>query len=281
MESSIGILILFHNKLSQTIECIESFMPSGQNIYVLNNGSDKSLWTSLQKKYSKTEQVKFFNSDTNLGVSAGRNLLVKKAKEPWLLIVDNDIIIKDPANWVATFYGLVKQNPTTEIFTFHIYNVHEGNYVKPIKIVKEGKNVSVQEADKTLTNCFPGTGSVVHQNIFKKYGLFDESLFVGFEDYEYAIRCMLSAHGQLKALHVNDIEMIHDHRFSAKKEDKNAVKERYNEQRIKESYENLVKRYDIVFDHDWEWWTKKQINDMTKNPFLQKIKQHVKKALGR
>jgi hypothetical protein len=43
----------------------------------------------------------------------------------------------------------------------------------------------------------------------------------------------------------------------------------------------LVKRYDIVFDHDWEWWTKKQINDMTKNPFLQKIKQHVKKALGR
>ena len=40
-KTDIAIQILFHEKVEQTIECIKSFIPSGKNIYILNNGSSK------------------------------------------------------------------------------------------------------------------------------------------------------------------------------------------------------------------------------------------------
>ena len=46
MNNAVAVLIIFFNKLDQTIECIESFIPSQQPIYVLNNGSDKKLWNA-------------------------------------------------------------------------------------------------------------------------------------------------------------------------------------------------------------------------------------------
>lgn len=37
--NAVAVLVLFFNKLDQTKDCIRSFIPSGQMIYVLNNGS--------------------------------------------------------------------------------------------------------------------------------------------------------------------------------------------------------------------------------------------------
>ena len=275
MDNKVAVLILFFNKLTETVACIESFIPSQQSIYVLNNGSDKKLWNALQEKYSNNRQVVFFHSDTNLGVSVGRNYLIEKTSEPWVLIVDNDIIIKDTQNWINKFYTLLQKNPALQVFTFHIYNVHEGAYTKPVKVVKQERKVSIENTEDELTNCFPGTGSVIHRNVFNKHGLFDATLFVGFEDYEYALRCMNSPSGELKVLHSKEIEMVHDHRFQKRSIDKDAVKERYNEQRIKESYDNIVKKYDIEFEHDWQWWARKQIVDMTGKTIAQKIKYRI------
>ena len=281
MDNKVAILILFFNKLTETIACIESFIPSQQYVYVLNNGSDKKLWKSLQEKYINKRQVKFFHSESNLGVSVGRNFLIEKTTEPWLLIVDNDIIIKDTQNWINKFHSILQENPALEVFTFHIYNIHEGAYAKPIKVVKHQRKVSIEDSGDLLTNCFPGTGSVIHRNVFNKHGLFDETLFVGFEDYEYALRCMNSASGELKVLHTKEIELLHDHRYQKRSIDKDAVKERYNEQRIKESYDSIVKKYDIEFEHDWQWWTKKQLTDMTGKSLVQKIKKGVNRLVGR
>lgn len=36
---NLAVCTLFYEKLDQTIECIQSFLPPGVNIYVLNNGS--------------------------------------------------------------------------------------------------------------------------------------------------------------------------------------------------------------------------------------------------
>ena len=280
MNNAVAVLIIFFNKLDQTIECIESFIPSQQSIYVLNNGSDKKLWKALQKKYSGNKQITLFHSDSNLGVAVGRNYLIQKTSEPWILIVDNDIIIKDDQNWIHKFHTLLKEYPVQEIFTFRIYNVHEQAYVKPIKVLKQQRSVSIEVTEELFTNCFPGTGSAIHRNVFDKYGLFDATLFVGFEDYEFALRCMNAPSGELKVLHTNEIELVHDHRFQKKNVDKDAVKERYNEQRIKESYNSIVKKYDIEFEHDWQWWTRKQVADMTGKTILGKIKQRIAGLIG-
>jgi GT2 family glycosyltransferase len=279
LDNEIAILILFFNKVEETIACIESFIPSKQPIYILNNGSDADLWNRIQHKFCNQRQVTLFHSDTNLGVSKGRNYLIRKTTEPWLLIVDNDVTAKMPLELFNSFARVFSQIPKGKVFTLRVYNVHEAAYVKPIKIVKTERKVTIQTTEDVLTNCFPGTGSIINREIFKTHGLFDESLFVGLEDYEYALRCMQSPEGELSVFHIDDIELIHDHKFQKKKVDKYAVRERYNENRIMESYNHIVKKYDIEFDHDWEWWTRKQVSDMTGSNLIEVIKKGVAKYL--
>ncbi len=278
MDNKIAILILFFNKLEETLACIESFIPSKQAIYVLNNGSDVNLWNNIQQRFGNHPQITLFHSDTNLGVSKGRNYLIERTTEPWVLIIDNDTIVKHSEQWLSKFTKILKEKPNGRVFTLRIYNVHENAYVKPIKVVEHKRKVTIETTEEAVTNCFPCTGSIIHRSIFKTFGLFDESLFV-FEDYEFAIRCMHSPKGALKVFHVNDIELLHDHKLQKAKVDKNAVKERYNEERIRESHNSIVMKFNIEFDHNWEWWTRKQVAEMTGGNLIAKIKGRVVKAL--
>ena len=255
--------------------CIESFLPSTQPIYLLNNGSDDSLWGTLKKKYHLNKQVTLFHSDINLGVSAGRNYLIKNTSEPWLLIVDNDITAKEPTNWYSHILQYLEKEEGYDAYSLQIFNKHENNYVKPIKVVQNAKKITIETSEEPLTNCFPGTGSVVNRKVFVTNGLFDESLFVGFEDYEYALRCMHSSQGQLKVLHIISIELIHDHRVQKTKADKESVKVRYNENKIRESYTSMINKYQVEFEHNWEWWTRNQIANMNGKSFAERIKDKV------
>ena len=281
MKSSICILILFYNKLNQTIECINSFLPSGQNIYVLNNGSDTHQWKKLQTNFKDNETVILIDAGTNLGVSGGRNLLIKYSKEAWIFSIDNDIYIKDTENWVQKFEQFLTNHPEAKIVCPALFNIHDNTLSEQLTIYKTGKNIEVKTGDFAITNCFPGGGSIVHRSIFEQYGLFDEEMFVGFEDYEFAIRAMLSGKGELRAYHNKDIELVHHHRFQKSSNDKEAVRQRYNEEKLKASYDRMVSKYDIVFDHDWKWWTQKQVTDMTQNKRVYQLKSAIKKLLGK
>ena len=269
-------MILFFNKLEETIACIDSFLPSGQPIYLLNNGSNENFWHLLQQEYDSNLQVTLFYSSTNLGVSAGRNYLIRHTLEPWLLIVDNDITAKDPVQWYLQMNNVLNEAGGFDAYSLHIFNKHEDCFVSPINVVQNGKKITIETSEELLTNCFPGTGSVVNRNVFLTHGLFDESLFVGFEDYEYALRCMLSSQGALKVLHINQIVFIHDHQVQKSKEDREAVRMRYNENTIRESYNSIVNKYQIEFVHEWEWWTRNQLSEMNRG-LMPKFKKWLKK----
>ena len=90
----LAVCILFYEKLDQTIECIQRFLPSGVNIYILNNGSSPVSRNSLGTFCNGYKQIKIFDSNANLGVAVGRNFLITHTTEEWLLFVDNDIIIR-------------------------------------------------------------------------------------------------------------------------------------------------------------------------------------------
>jgi len=280
MDKNVAILIIFFNKLSQTIECIESFLPSKQKIYILNNASEENSWRKLQLKFKNIPSVFFFNSEENLGPARGRNLLIGKTTEDWIFLVDNDIRIKQKNNWKEIFDQEISIKPEASIFCPSLFNLHENAYSKPHEFVKVENKVTMQESANVITNYFPCCGAIVRKDIFKEYGLLDEKLFA-FEDYEFAIRALCSSLGQLTVYPLPQIELIHDHQFQKNAIDKKTIRERYDENKIKESMDRVMAKHDIVFDHDWEWWTKKQINDMTKNPFMKKMKGHLKKALGR
>jgi GT2 family glycosyltransferase len=269
---TIDILIIFFNKVDQTINCINSFLPSGQLIYIFNNGSDQNQADKLNEYFDGDSRVKIINSTVNLGPAGGRNYLIKNSKNKWLFFVDNDITIKPDLDWLMEFRLFLSRNPTVEIICPKIYNIHESAYMDRIDLILVGSKLELTSVEAIITNYFPEGGAIVSRAVFDRNGLYDLKMFA-FEGYEFALRALKSINGGLKVHHIKNIELIHDHRYQKKSSDRDAVRTRYNARWHIESYKHLCEKHDVSFDHDWNWWVNKQLHDMTASPFKLKIKK--------
>lgn len=259
----LAVCILFYEKLEQTIECIQSFLPSGASIYILNNGSSCSARDEIGKFCDKYKQIKIFDSDKNLGVGVGRNYLINHTNEEWLLFVDSDITMRN-SDWVQRFAHHVSQCSDIEVFIPILFNVQENCYSSyaPFRIV--GDNViRDKKIVNDLTNSFPGGASFVNRKLFEQLGLYDDKMFVGLEDYEFCIRGICLGKS-VKACLIHDIELVHDHRHTKKTEDKKALLARYDINLIEASYNRIVEKYNLILEGDWVNWSADTIEGILK-----------------
>lgn len=262
-EESLAVCILFYEKIQQTLECIQSVLPSEVNIYVLNNGSSPSFRHSLGQFCDNYKRIKIFDSDSNLGVGVGRNYLVTNTTEEWLLFLDSDITINTP-DWLQKFVHYVSKYPDTEVFIPNLFNIHENRYVPYRSTRFEGRKVLHDvEISDDLTNVFPGGASFVNRKLFDRLGLYDEKMFVGFEDFELCIRAILLEH-PVKARLVHNIELIHDHRKVEKIEDKNSILTRYNIDFLKVSFNRMAEKHNIIIEINWKDWISNQVEKILK-----------------
>jgi GT2 family glycosyltransferase len=268
---NIAVLILFYNKLEQTADCINSFLPAGERIYVLNNGSPAADFIKLKDRFLQHASVKFMDAGSNLGPAGGRNYLIRETIEPWLFCVDNDIIVKESCNWLEKCTDLINRNEGVDAFVPRLYNLHEAQYAERYNLYIEDDFLKSKLAMSDFTNNFPGGAVIVNKKVFEKYGLYDEKMFA-FEDFEMAIRALKSIEGPLRCLFVGDIELIHDHRYQKVKVDKKAVKERYDDTRLTASFLHLEHKHNVIYDHNWRHWTDTQVERMTKAGWQIKIK---------
>lgn len=253
----IAVIILFYNKLNQTIACIESFIPSGVNIYVLDNGSDNFDLMNLKDRFRDNCNVYFFHSSQNIGVSRGRNLLIKKTTEEWLFSVDNDIVVINTQDWIENLTSHIVLNTTIDVFIPRLYNIHDQSFSNYNCLCLNGNELSEIKPTSDIINSFPGGASIINRRIFEKVGLYDENIFVGFEDLELAIRA-LSISKKLICKTINDIELAHHHKVAENKNDVISIKNRYSNNLIRNSFEYLQKKHGIVYDHQWDWWVRRQ-----------------------
>ncbi|MHA6249243.1 glycosyltransferase family 2 protein [Pontibacter sp. CAU 1760] len=287
MTHTFAVCILFYQKLEQTIECIESFsyVPGPVKIYVLNNGSDEQSFLKLKSRFHNVDKVVFFDAGENLGPARGRNFLINKVTEPWLVFADNDITVK-PENWPELLSSAIASKPQTEIFLPKLFNVHENEYANFLPFHLEGNQVydtesNHQQTDKEATlNWFPSGASVVKKSFFEEIGNFDANLFA-FEDYEMGIRCIMKGRS-LNISIIESITFVHDHKYLPNRTDKDAVLQRYNSQKLMKSFEHIELKFGIKLNHDWQTWTNSQVNIMTKSKnykFIERIINRIHKAI--
>jgi len=257
VEIDLAVCILFYEKLDQTIECIQSFLPSGVNIYILNNDSSSSARQALERFCDNYKQIKIFDSDVNLGVGVGRNYLATHTTEEWLLFVDSDITIKTP-DWLQKFAQHVLRYPDIEVFIPRLFNIHENRYVSYCSFRIRGWKIHGVEIINDLTNTFPGGASFINRRLFDRLGLYDDKMFVGFEDYELCIRGIRLGN-PVKARLIHDIELVHDHRQAKKSEDKKAVLTRYDVRLHEASSNRITEKHNILFGSDWKNWVINQV----------------------
>ncbi len=244
----LAIFILFYEKVEQTIECINSFLPSDVSIYVLNNGSStlsRRLLGSFSKKY---KQIKIFDSNANLGAGGGRNYLITHTTEEWFLSVDNDIVMKTD-DWLPRFVEHIFSTNKPEVLVPKLFVVHNNSYANPCSYRIEHQ---IAFSDETImndmTNTFPGGASFINRRLFNRLGLYDDKLFA-LEDYELCLRGIISGN-QVKAKMIDDIELVHDHRPATNKLDRKAAMQRYNVSNVERSYKMITARHGITIkDH--------------------------------
>ncbi len=262
---NLAVCILFYEKLEQTIECIRSFLPSGVNIYILNNGSSLSARNALGEFCDNHKQIIIFDSDKNLGVGVGRNYLINHTNEEWLLFVDSDITIKT-SNWVQKFTQCVNHYPDAEVFIPKLFNISESKYVsyRSIRIV-EDKAFHDVEIINNLTNTFPGGASFINRRLFDRVGLYDDKMFVGFEDFELCIRSIRLGI-PIKAYLICIIELIHKHQQTKKNEDKRAVLTRYDSNYLEASFKRMTEKHNIILESNWRNWAANQLEVILRKP---------------
>lgn len=253
----VAIMLLFHEKVEQTIECIKSFLPSGKKIYVLNNNSSKDSTIRLKNFCKNYSQVQIFDSEKNLGVSVGRNYLLQQTTEDWAFFVDNDIYITNN-DWLQKFSVHQKNENHVEVFIPRLFNLHENSFVTYYNWRVDNNKISYLIPNNGYLSNFPGGASIINRKIFKRLGLYDSEMFVGFEDFEFAIRGLLSS-TPVTAKLIDDIELVHDHRKTENNVDKQAVLVRYNEDSHQKSFDRIQQKYpSLNFQHEWRSWVKEQ-----------------------
>jgi GT2 family glycosyltransferase/glycosyltransferase involved in cell wall biosynthesis len=254
---TLAVCILFYEKLDQTIECIESFLPSGVRIYVLNNHSSPTARDLLGLFCRSHQQITIFDSDVNLGVSVGRNFLITHTTEDWLFFVDNDIYVTSN-DWFQTFSAYILRYPEVEVFIPRLYNIHEQQFVTYFQLAVDQQRVLYYPIENNTTSCFPGGASCISRILFDRLGKYDDKMFVGLEDFEFCIRAILRG-APVRSRVIDDIELRHDHRQVTKMEDTKAVLTRYNDSSIERSFHRIAEKFPgLIFQHDWRPWVADQ-----------------------
>ena len=248
----LAVCILFYEKLEQTIECISSFLPSGVPLYVLNNGSSRPARKGLQEFCAQYGQVRIIDSDVNLGVGVGRNRIISESTEAWLLFVDNDITIRTH-DWVERIRQHREHDRAVEAFIPRVYSVDEKCYLTFHAFTLAGKEVKFKDSTGGETNSFPGGASFVNRRLFERLGLYDQQMFVGVEDYEFAIRGIMKGE-PVRAKVIGDIELYHDHRRIKQEGDRKAVLARYNIGSIERSFERIKEKHGVTLQSKWKIW---------------------------
>ncbi len=264
MRKRFAVLILFFEKARQTIECVKSFLPSGVRIYILNNGSSERNSRVVERFCASFDQVTLFRSEVNLGVSAGRNFLIEKTDEEFLFFVDNDIVIKT-GNWVDIALTAISAHPDAEAFAPRMFNVWENRFLPCFSIdIVDNRMVYryLQESEcgpDTRLNCILGGASIVKRELFKRLGLYDSAMFVGFEDYELALRGIRTQ--PIVCIPMQDIILHHDHTPARGNAcDRDAVAVRYRVSLHEESIRQIRDRHGVEFFNDINWrkWVARQ-----------------------
>jgi GT2 family glycosyltransferase len=251
-EARLGVCILFHERLNQTIDCIRSLLPSRVRTYILNNGSSEHAREELGRFCSKYRQIEIFDSKDNLGCGPGRNYLIDHTHEEWLLFLDNDIVVKTP-EWLDRFQSHVLADHDAEVFVPRLFDSDKNRWTTPVSLkIRRGK-VNYSGVIGDALNAFPGGASFVRRKLFRRLGSYDEKLFIGLCDFELALRGILSGR-PVDARLVWDIELVHRHEPAENEADRRAASVRYDDRLLGRSFDRIVEKHGIAFPNDWREW---------------------------
>lgn len=220
----IAVVILNFNGLSDIRDCLKSVNTNEKDGFevetiVVNNDTEIRNIDSLKKLFPK---IHLINNDKNLGFSGGNNAGIRQALKNnanYIFIINNDTILEK--NCLKILLNSAEKEKTAGIFGPKIYfapgyETHKEKY-RPLDLGKiiwyaggmiDWQNVlashrGVDELDNgqydkiSKTDFVTGCAMFVKKEVFEKIKLFDEKIFLYFEDVDFCIRAKKKGIGSL------------------------------------------------------------------------------------
>ena len=204
------IIIPVYNGQQYLKDAIDSAIIQGCDVVVVNDGSTDN--TAIIMDYYKTK-ISQIHHHTNCGTASALNSGIKTAKTNWIRWLSADDVMYSGS--LEKMMSMIQKYDNIENTIF--YTHYDRMNGCKLSYFEEPDNSSNSKA--VLLDHFYGNGStsLIHKNVFKKCGLFDEK--IGYqEDYEFWLRCVLIYDVRLQLLDIKSIKYrIHDQQLTAQK----------------------------------------------------------------
>ena len=224
----LSILIVNYKNKAKTLRCVESIRRADlagldYEIIIVDNNSGDGTIADLKLKYP---EVKCLQSERNRGMGGGNNLAARGAVGEFLLILNNDTLVKtDSIKQLIDFYrsgqGVGLVGPSLRypdgrlqstclrfpgILTPLYRRTFLGQFAKRHLdrfLYADYDHQSVKEVDWVQ-----GSAMLIKRSLFEELSGFDERFFMYFEDIDLCRRIWQTG---LKVFYYPKSEMIHDH----------------------------------------------------------------------
>lgn len=233
INEEVSIVIPSFNNKKGLNYLIDYFKDKDHQIIVIDNNTRINKITSSHLKNFKN--LVYLPQEKNLGFAKAVNLGAKYVKTDWLLILNDDIVFKNPktktkrqndnekseikkSTIIADLLKFAKDNMVDAVSPILInldekienigYKVLAYGKVELIKKISDNNSQSTKKDWQGLT----AACLLIKTKVFKSLGGFDESFFAYLEDVEFFIRFKKAGY-QMK---VSPLEVIHCHMTTSK-----------------------------------------------------------------
>ena len=195
MRPCISILIITYNRPADLLALLESIHEQQERgwlreILIINNASTDSYQdVETYIKAHPELPVTYDYSSENLGVSRGRNELMRRASGDYFLVLDDDVVFQgiDNFNKIATVFDrpLFKQSHCG-IVTFRVV-YFETKALQPTAFPHKKLDV-YREREEFLTSYFTGCAHLIKKEVIDRTGVYPTDFFYGMEEYDLSYR---------------------------------------------------------------------------------------------
>lgn len=171
----VSIVILTHNRLDITMECMEALFRHTANyeLIVVDNGS-----TDGTPEWLAQRNIKVIRNSENKGVPVARNQGLREASCQYIVMMDNDVIVR--GGWLEEYYDIIKSG--ADAVGLEAWQVNEG-FAASRKCVKEGEKFDY----------LGGACCMFKRKVFEEVGLLDEGFSPAYyEDVDISFRARLA-----------------------------------------------------------------------------------------
>ncbi len=239
-----SIVIVTYNSADSIEKCIKSIndsyiLPDDEVIVVDNNSKDNTC-----EIISQFKNIKLIRNNENLGYSKAINQGVRLSRNNYLVFLNPDtkVISKD---WLNRFYKALNQEDTAIVGPVSNTSIYKNSFLSylPNTIYLTDKQIdkilkNLYDDYKEITSILIGFCIAIKKDTFINFGMFDENLILGFDDFDFSLKAQEK---NLKQYVLPFVYIYHENHISFKKDINNANK--LNKLSLYNFIKKLIKKY--------------------------------------